>query len=149
MRIDSDVLAILFSADVQRCTYENEYGCDEYGYKYRELGTAEIAGIIGGGFALAVIIVIVVVICCYRKQRGISRKWNEEKLGSVNTAASIHSLNGKVNKDANVSRPWASESSKAEFASIRRSPKLPRVAVIRNAHPADRDRDKDSAFGSK
>ena len=140
-----------YSADVQRCTYENEYGCDEYGYKYRVLGTKEIAAIIGGGFAVVVIIVIVVIVCCYRKQRGISRKWKEEKLGAVNTAASIHSLNGKVNRDrdANVSKPWTSESSKAEFASIRRSPKLPRVAVTRHAHTADRDRDKDSAFGSK
>ena len=137
------------SADVQRCTYENEYGCDEYGYKYRVLGTKEIAAIIGGCFALVVVIVVVVIVCCYRKQRGISRKWKEEKLGAVNTAASIHSLNGKVNRNGTDSRPWTSESSKAEFASIRRSPKLPRVSVTRHAHTADRDRDKDSAFGSK
>lgn len=97
-----------------------------------------------------VVIVIIVIVCCYRKQRGISRKWKEEKLGSVNTAASIHSLNGKVSKDPYISKPWTSESSKAEFASIRRSPKLPRVPVTRyNPPDKDRDRDHDSAFGSK
>ena len=144
-------MLIFFAGDVQKCTYENEYGCGEYGFSYRPLGTKEIAAIIAGGFAFVVIIVVIVVVCCYRKQRGISRRWKEEKLGATNTAASIHSLSGKVIKDAPSTKPWTSESSKAEFASIRRSPKLPRVSVTRHAHTADRDRDrdKDSAFGSK
>lgn len=145
---DIRLVVIPVPSDVQRCVYGHEYGCDDYGYNYRVLGTKEIAAIIGGGFALVVVIVVIVVICCYRKQRGISRKWKEETLGSVNTAASIHSLNGKVNKDHNNPKPWTSESSKAEFASIRRSPKLPRVSVTRHVHAADRDRDRDSAFGS-
>ncbi|XP_060586190.1 uncharacterized protein LOC132741936 isoform X2 [Ruditapes philippinarum] len=65
------------------CNYESEHNCDEYGYNYRILGTKEIAAIIAGCFAVVILIVIVVVCCCYRKQRGISQKWKEEKLGNA------------------------------------------------------------------
>ena len=114
-----------------RCTYENEYGCDEYGYNYRLLGTKEIIYIIGGCFGLVVLIVVVVIICCYRKQRGISKKWTETKLGHVNTAASLHALNGKVPSETS-NKPWTSESSKNGFASIRRSPNLPRAKIAKS-----------------
>ena len=140
---------LFISGDVQRCTYENEYGCDEHvavpgtfrilGTTDRTLGTAEKAGIIVGAFVLIIIIVIIIIVCCYRKQRGIPRKWKEETLGSVNTDASIHSLHGRVNKESYSTRPWTSESSKAEFASIRLSPELPRVNVSPHAHSVDRD----------
>ncbi|XP_045164390.1 uncharacterized protein LOC123528612 isoform X1 [Mercenaria mercenaria] len=116
------------------CNYGSEHNCDEYGYNYRLLGTKEIAGIIAGCFALVFVIVVIVVCCCYRKQRGISQKWKEEKLGHVNTAASVHSLNGKVpNSHGPYSKkPWTSESSKHGFASIRRSPNLPRAKIARS-----------------
>ncbi|XP_045164392.1 uncharacterized protein LOC123528612 isoform X2 [Mercenaria mercenaria] len=65
------------------CNYGSEHNCDEYGYNYRLLGTKEIAGIIAGCFALVFVIVVIVVCCCYRKQRGISQKWKEEKLGNA------------------------------------------------------------------
>lgn len=39
-------------------------------------------GIVGGIFGLIIIIIIpIVVICCYRKQRGVTRRWDEFKLG--------------------------------------------------------------------
>ena len=141
----------MFTGDETHCQYGTEYGCGEYGYEYRVLGMKEIAGIIGGAFGLIIVIVVIIVCCCYRKQRGISRRWKEEKLGAENTAASLHSLNGKVSKSNQGPRPWTSESSKNEFASIRRSPKLPRVSVTRHVYNANRDhdKDKDSAFGSK
>ncbi|WAR25785.1 hypothetical protein MAR_011489 [Mya arenaria] len=102
----------------------------EYGYNYRLLGTKEIAGIVAGGFALVVLVVIIIVVCCYRKQRGINHKWQEEKIGHVNTAASLHTLNGRT---ASTSKPWTTtESARNGFASIRRSPNLPRAKIARS-----------------
>lgn len=134
MRVTVSVLFFFLSAEIIDCSYGSEHLCDEYGYNYRLLGTKEIAGIIAGCFALVFIIVVIIVICCYRKQRGISRKWTEEKLGHVNTAASLHSLNGKVSHSngPHSTKPWTSESSKHGFASIRRSPNLPRAKIARS-----------------
>ena len=135
------------SAGTVDCNYESEHNCDEYGYNYRILGTKEIAGIVAGCFAVVILVVIIVVICCYRKQRGISQKWKEEKLGHVNTAASVHSLNGKVPHSSNNStKPWTSESSKHGFASIRRSPNLPRAKIARSQRTMGSD---NSMFDSK
>ncbi|KAL4226263.1 hypothetical protein ACF0H5_014247 [Mactra antiquata] len=131
---DIRIVATPVPSQTVKCTYENEYGCDEYGYNYRLLGTKEIAGIIAGCFGLVFIVVIIIVICCYRKQKGVTRKWQEQTLGQVNTAASLHSLNGRVphSSGPNSTRPWTSESSKNGFASIRRSPNLPRAKIARS-----------------
>lgn len=136
------------SAEATECTYENQYNCGEYGYNYRVLGTKEIAGIVGGCFGLVALIVAVIVILCCCRQRGITRKWTEEKLGHVNTAASLHTLNGHVPKHgtstANSTKAWTTaESSRTGFASIRRSPSLPRAKIAR------RNGDGDSMFDSK
>ncbi|KAK3585830.1 hypothetical protein CHS0354_038355 [Potamilus streckersoni] len=119
------------------CDPATGYGCDTYGYTYRLLGTKEIIGIVGGAFALIVLVVVVVVICCYRKQRGLNKRWKQDQLGSINTAASIHSFNGSAPTDKKSKGMWASESSKNGFPSSRRSPVLPRSRTARHSEEDD------------
>ncbi|KAL3852713.1 hypothetical protein ACJMK2_016331 [Sinanodonta woodiana] len=119
------------------CDPATGYGCDTYGYTYRILGTKEIIGIIGGAFALIVLVVVVVVVCCYRKQRGLNKRWKQDQLGSINTAASIHSFNGSAPTDKKSKGMWTSESSKNGFASGRRSPVLPRTRTTRHSEEDD------------
>lgn len=138
---------VFVSATTIDCNYVSEYGCDQYGYDYRLLGTKEIAIIIGACFALVIAIVIIIVVCCYRKQRGISKKWKQERLGHVNTAASLHSLSGVAhNKGVDGTKPWTTENSRNGFASIRRSPNLPRAKIVRSQRTMASD---NSMFDSK
>lgn len=113
------------------------------------LGTKEIAGIVAGGFGLVALIVVLVVCLCCCRQRGITRKWTEEKLGHVNTAASLHTLNGHVPRNGtsvpNSTKAWTTaESSRTGFASIRRSPSLPRAKIARTTRNGDGDNMYDS-----
>jgi len=113
------------------------------------LGTKEIIGIVAGCFGLVILIVVVVVCLCCCRQSGITRKWNEEKLGHVNTAASLHTLNGHTSKSTNgtahSTKAWTTAESSRGFASIRRSPSLPRAKIARS----NRHDDAESLFDSK
>ncbi|XP_050412951.2 uncharacterized protein LOC126827537 [Patella vulgata] len=93
--------------------YENNNGAD-FGYNYhRKFPTEAIVGIVGGLFLIIAIAIIIISIFCYRKQKGLSRRWEQQPLSHLKTNSAYEPSTRMSKSDlSDTSSVWASEVSK-------------------------------------